>query len=328
MARKKTILITGGAGYIGSHVVKHLLESDYNTVVVDNLKNGHKEAILTDKFENADLCDRQNLINIFKKYKIDGVMHFASYINNNESMFNPSKYYKNNVLSTLNLLNVMKDNLVNNIVFASSCAVYGNVNKNYISETENLKPESPYGKTKFMIEEILKDYNRAYGINYVSLRLFNASGASKEGIIGESHDNETHLIPLILQSIKNHKKEFTIYGDDYNTKDGTCIRDYVHVEDIASAGRLAAEYLIEEGKSQHINVGTGCGTSVKEIAKLAMELTGNKIELKYNKRRKGDSSKLIANNKKALEILGWLPYYKDIKGIIKTAWNWELHRKY
>ena len=324
----KTILVTGGAGYIGSHTVKHLLQNNYNVIVLDNLIYGHKEAILTDKFEQIDLADKQKLNEVFKKYDIDGVIHFAAFAYVGESVQNPSKYYQNNVVNTLNLLNTMKENNVKNIVFSSTCATYGSPNYTPIDELHPQKPINPYGKTKFMIEQIMDDYNKAYGLNYIALRYFNAAGADKDSEIGESHNPETHLIPLVLKAIKGDIDSITVFGTDYDTPDGTCIRDYIHVEDLASAHRLALEKLFDDGRSDCINLGTGIGNSVKEVIKASEIVTGKKNPVIYGNRREGDPSKLFANNEKAKNVLGWNPKYTNIQDIIETAWNWELNKKF
>lgn len=324
----KTILVAGGAGYIGSHTVKHLLQNNYNVVVLDNLVYGHKEAILTDKFEQVDLKNKQDVDNVFKKYDIDGVIHFAAYTYVGESVKNPSKYYWNNVVNTLNLLDCMRENNVKNIVFSSTCATYGNPNYMPLDENHPQKPINPYGKTKFMMENIMEDYERAYDLKYMALRYFNASGADKEGELGESHNPETHLIPLVLKAIKGELENITVFGTDYDTPDGTCIRDYIHVEDLASAHKLALEKLLEGGNSDCINLGTGLGNSVKEIIEASEIVTGKKVPVVYGQRREGDPSKLYANNEKARSVLNWEAKYKDIKDIIETAWNWEQNKKF
>lgn len=324
----KTILVAGGAGYIGSHTVKYLLKNNYNVVVVDNLVHGHKEAVLTPNFEQIDLADKPALDKVFKKYKIDAVIHFAAYTYVGESVTSPQKYYWNNVVNTLNLLDVMIENDVKNIVFSSTCATYGNPQYTPIDENHPQSPINTYGKTKLMMEQIMADYETAYGLKYVALRYFNAAGCDTQGELGESHDPETHLIPLVLKAIKGEIPQINVFGTDYNTPDGTCIRDYIHVEDLADAHMLAVEKLLTEHKSHCINLGTGIGTSVKEIIKAAEEVTGKKVPLRYGERRVGDPAKLYAANKKSKEILGWIPKYTDIKEIIKTAWLWEENKKF
>lgn len=324
----KTILVAGGAGYIGSHTVKHLLKNGYNVVVVDNLIYGHKEAILAQNFEQVDLCDKKALDSVFKKYKIDAVMHFAAYTYVGESVSHPQKYYHNNVVNTLNLLDVMIENDVKNIVFSSTCATYGNPEYTPIDEKHIQNPINPYGKTKLMMEMIMEDYDKAYGLKYVSLRYFNAAGCDADGELGESHDPETHLIPLVLKAIKGERANITVFGTDYDTPDGTCIRDYIHVEDLADAHKLAVEKLFADNISHRINLGTGIGTSVKEIIDAAEKVTGQKVPVVYGERRQGDPAKLYAANSLSKEILGWEPKYTDIKDLIKTAWAWEQNKKF
>ena len=324
----KTILVAGGAGYIGSHTVKHLLKNSYKVVVVDNLVYGHREAVLTDNFEKVDLSDKKALNKVFKKYKIDAVIHFAAYTYVGESVKDPQKYYWNNVVNTLNLLDVMIENNVKKIVFSSTCATYGNPEYTPIDERHPQLPINPYGKTKFMMEQIMEDYENAYGLKYAALRYFNASGADSQGELGESHNPETHLIPLVLKAINGERENITIFGTDYDTPDGTCIRDYIHVEDLAEAHMKALEKIIKTGKSYHINLGTGIGTSVMEIIQAAHEVTGKAVPLIYGQRREGDPAKLFAANESAKKVLDWEPKYMDIKEIIKTAWNWEQNKKF
>jgi len=319
------ILVIGGAGYIGSHTVKHLIENGYEVVVADNLSTGHKEAVTTPNFELADLADKESLNRVFKKYKIDTVIHFAGFIAVGESVENPAKYYRNNVIGTLNLLDIMLENKVKNIIFSSTAAVFGNPEYTPIDEAHPTAPINPYGKTKLMIENIFTDYRSAYGLNYIALRYFNASGCSSDTSIGESHNPETHLIPLVLKAIKGERENIKIFGTDYNTPDGTCIRDYIHVEDLALAHRLALEKI--EQFSGTINLGTCTGTSVKEIITIAEKITGKSCATIVEKRRTGDPAILCADNKKAGEILGWHPTH-TMEDIIRTAWNWELNRKY
>ena len=324
----KTILVAGGAGYIGSHTVKYLLKNNYKVVVVDNLVYGHKEAILTENFEQIDLADKSALDAVFKKYKIDAVIHFAAYTYVGESVSQPQKYYHNNVVNTLNLLDAMIENNVKNIVFSSTCATYGNPQYTPIDEKHPQSPINPYGKTKLMMEQIMDDYDRAYGLKYVALRYFNAAGCDAEGQLGESHDPETHLIPLVLKAIKGEIPQLTVFGTDYETEDGTCIRDYIHVEDLADAHMLAVKKLIDGGESDCVNLGTGIGTSVKEIIDAAKLVTGKDVPVTYGERREGDPAKLFAANEKSKRVLGWIPKYTNIADIIKTAWLWEQNKKF
>ena len=321
------ILVFGGAGYIGSHTVKHLLDNGYECVVADNLIYGHREAV--DKraeFVHADLLNPISIREVFKNRKIDAVIHFAAFTYVGESVNNPQKYYINNVVGTTNLLNVMLENSVKKIVFSSTCATYGEPQYTPIDEKHPQNPINPYGRTKLMIEQIFADYERAYGLKHIALRYFNAAGCAKDGSIGESHTPETHLIPLVLKAIKGEREKISVFGTDYDTPDGTCIRDYIHVEDLALAHRLAVEKLDEY--SGCLNLGTGVGTSVKEIIDAAEKVSGKRCPVEYGPRRAGDPAKLYADNQKVKKILGWQPSYTNIEDIIKTAWNWEMNRRF
>ena len=321
------IWVMGGAGYIGSHTVKHLLDNGYEVVVADNLVYGHLEAV--DKraaFVKADLLDKASLNAVFEQYQIKAVVHFAAFTYVGESVQNPQKYYQNNVAGTLNLLEAMLAHGVKKIVFSSTCATYGKPNYMPLDEKHPQNPINPYGRTKLMIEQIFADYARAYGLQYVALRYFNAAGAAADGTIGESHNPETHIIPLVLQAIMGQQPAIQIFGTDYDTPDGTCIRDYIHVEDLAVAHRLALEKT--DDFSGGINLGTGIGTSVKEIVAAAEAVNGRKCPLVYAARRAGDPDRLFANNAKAKEILGWQPHYTDIRDIVATAWKWEQNKKF
>ena len=322
-----TILIMGGAGYIGSHTVKHLLDHGYRCVVADNLIYGHREAIdPRAEFVEADLADPASLRRIFEGRAIDAVIHFAAFAYVGESVQEPQKYYQNNVSGTINLLAVMREFGVSRIVFSSTCATYGEPQYTPIDEKHPQNPINPYGRTKLMIEQVFADYHRAYGLKYLALRYFNAAGCAADGSIGESHTPETHLIPLVLKAIKGERPCIKVFGTDYDTPDGTCIRDYIHVEDLARAHRLAVEHL--DSYSGYINLGTGTGTSVKEIITAAETVSGCTCPVEYAARRPGDPARLFADNTKAREILGWEPEYSDIKDIIHTAWNWELNKRY
>jgi len=321
------ILVIGGAGYIGSHTVRELLNNRYEVVVADNLIYGHREAVdERARFVHADLLDPYSLENLFKDHLIDAVIHFAAFAYVGESVHEPEKYYANNVVGTLNLLHAMLAHNVKKIVFSSTCATYGEPQYTPIDEQHIQVPINPYGRTKLMIEQIFSDYERAYGLEHIALRYFNAAGCSADGKIGESHTPETHLIPLVLKAITGERKDIKVFGTDYDTPDGTCIRDYIHVEDLALAHRLALEKL--GGYNGCINLGTGIGTSVREIITAAEEVSGKKCPIEYAPRRAGDPARLFANNTKAKEILGWQPKYTNIKDIIQTAWNWELNRRY
>ena len=322
----KTLLITGGAGYIGSHTVRLLQEKGYRCVVVDNLSSGHREAVGSADFEQVDLRDIFALDSVFKKYEIDSVVHFAAFSFVGESVENPQKYYENNVGGTMTLLNVMLKNDVKKIVFSSSCAVYGVPENVPIDENCPCHPVSPYGRTKRIIEQMLADYRTAYGLNYIALRYFNAAGASKKYPIGESHSPETHLIPLILQTIQGKREKLVVFGTDYDTSDGTCIRDYIHVDDLASAHAKALKKV--EEWSGCLNLGTGAGCSVREIIKACEKETGKECPVEYGERRAGDPAVLFANADKAKEVLNWEPKRSKIKQIIKSAWQWEENRQF
>ena len=287
---------------------------------------GHEEAVLTPNFEKADLLNKESLDKVFTKYKIDAVVHFAAYTYVGESVENPQKYFENNVVGTLNLLEAMLKHGVKKIVFSSTCATYGNPKYMPLDEKHGQNPINAYGRTKFFIEQIFNDYEKAYGLKHIALRYFNAAGCSPDGEIGESHNPETHLIPLVLKAIKGERQSIKVFGSDYDTSDGTCIRDYIHVEDLAEAHKLALEKLDEF--SGCINLGTGIGTSVKEIINAAEKVTGLKCPVEYVERRAGDPAKLYASNDYALKILGWKPKYTEIEDIIRTAWGWELNRKF
>lgn len=321
------ILVFGGAGYIGSHTVKHLLDNGYSCVVADNLIYGHREAVdPRAEFVHADLADKYSLQQLFDTYKIEAVIHFAAFTYVGESVTDPQKYYINNVVGTTNLLNVMLQHGVKKIVFSSTCATYGEPQYIPMDEKHPQSPINPYGRTKLMIEQIFADYERAYGLKHIALRYFNAAGCAQDGSIGESHNPETHVIPLVLKAIKGERANIKIFGTDYDTPDGTCLRDYIHVEDLALAHRLALEKL--DDYSGCINLGTGIPTSVKEIISAAENVSGLKCPVEIAPRRAGDPAKLYADNRKAKEILGWQPRYTQIEDIISTAWNWETHRKF
>ena len=322
------ILVTGGAGYIGSHVVLRLLEeSNHEIVVFDSLENGHLSTIEKLKlvrdfsFVKGDLKNKSDLENLFRNFDIDAVIHFAAYIRVEESVQNPRKYYSNNLIGTVNLLNEMIDHDVKKIVFSSTAAVYGEPKYVPIDENHSKHPINPYGKTKFMVEEILDDYDKAYGLKSIRLRYFNVAGADSQNRIGESHEPETHLIPNILASATDQTKVFNLFGDDYNTRDGTCVRDYVNIEDLASAHVLALKYLSEKNQSDCFNIGTKNGNTVKEVFESCEKITEKKINLKINSRRDGDPESLVADNAKAEKILNWIPK-KSLDDSIRTAYSW------
>ena len=317
------ILVVGGAGYIGSHMVKRFQDTDHEVEILDNLSTGFELNAQNYKLHICDLSNKDLVYQILKENKYEIVMHFASYINVGESYSQPKKYYKNNVTNTLNLLDCMIDLKILNFIFSSTAAVYGEPQNIPITEAQKISPVNPYGNTKAIVEKILKDYDEAYGLKYISLRYFNACGAHIDGTIGERHNPETHLIPLVLQAASGRKKNFTIHGDDYDTKDGTCIRDYIHVMDLAEAHLLSLEDLIKTQNSEIYNIGNNQGFSVKEIIKIAETVTNTKIPYEIAGRRKGDPAQLIADNKIIMEKLNWSANYSDLNTIIKTAWEWE-----
>jgi UDP-glucose 4-epimerase len=324
-----TILVTGGAGYIGSHVVKLLKKKGFEPVVVDNLSTGHKEAVKYGKLLVGDLKDKEFLKRVFEEFKPVAVMHFAAYIEVAESVKKPLKYYRNNVCNTLNLIEVMLENNVRYFIFSSTAAVYGIPKESPIPETAELKPINPYGESKATVERILRDLTLSEeNFKYVSLRYFNVAGADPEGELGEAHNPETHLIPLLLQTALGKRESFSIFGTDYPTKDGTAIRDYIHVMDLAEAHILALEYLLNGGKSDVFNVGYGRGYTVKEVVKTVKKVTGKDFKVVETERRPGDPPSLVAKVEKIKRVLDWKPKYDDLEFIVKTAWEWELNRKY
>lgn len=316
------ILVTGSAGYIGSHVVKELNRSGFETIGLDNFVHGHSWAVRGD-FIECDLLDSKKLRNIFETHDISAVIHFAGFAYVSESVLNPLIYYQNNVIGTLNLLEAMIKNNVKDIIFSSSCTVYGIPHEIPISESHPTNPINPYGRTKLIIEKILYDFQSAYGIRYVSLRYFNAAGADPDGELGEVHTPETHLIPNIINAALTGDK-IEIFGTDYPTIDGTCIRDYIHVTDLASAHILALKYILEGGENDTFNLGNSRGYSVREIINIVKEITKKDIKVKEGSRRNGDPPILMANNNKARKILGWKSNYPQIETIIESAWNWQL----
>lgn len=319
-----TILVLGGAGYIGSHTVYELIDNGEDVVIIDNLQTGHIEAVHPKaKFYKGDIRDKEFLDNVFQKEKIDAVIHFAASSIVGESMTNPLKYYDNNLLGTKVLLESMIEHKIGKIVFSSTAAVYGEPKNIPIVETDPTIPENTYGETKLAMEKMFKWVSKAHGLRYVSLRYFNACGAHISGKIGEKHNPETHLIPLILQVPNGKRGYISIFGDDYDTKDGTCIRDYIHVTDLAQAHILALKYLEQGGVSDIFNLGNGIGFSVKEVIETARKVTGHSIPAKIETRRTGDPAKLVASSKKAKEILGWKPEFTNLEQIISTAWNWH-----
>lgn len=318
------VLVLGGAGYIGSHATSKLIENGYEVVVIDNLQTGHKTAIHKKaKFYQGDIRDIEFLREVFSKEEIQGVMHFAANSLVGESMINPIKYFNNNVHGAEVLLSVLSEFGVKYIVFSSTAATYGEPKQIPITEEAETCPTNPYGESKLMMEKMMKWSDKAYGIKYVALRYFNVAGAKESGEIGEDHNPETHLIPLVLQVPLGIREAITIYGDDYDTEDGTCIRDYIHVEDLVDAHILALEYLKKNNTSNIFNLGSNNGFSVKEIIEVARKVTGHPIPAVFGKRRAGDPSTLVASSAKAKEILGWNPSKTSVENIIQDAWNWH-----
>jgi UDP-glucose 4-epimerase len=317
------ILITGGAGYIGSHIVKRLLEKGIETVVLDNLQTGHRKAVIGGTFIQGDIGDERILRKIFAAHEIDSVIHLAADCLVGDSMKDPLKYFNNNVSKSLNLLGAMLKHNVNKIVFSSSAAVYGIPPRVPIDEDSPPRPINPYGESKLVLEKILESCKVAYGFQYISLRYFNAAGADPEGLIGEDHDPETHLIPTVLRTLLEKDRKVSIYGTDYETPDGTCIRDYIHIMDIAEAHILALEALNAGDGSDIFNLGNGRGFSVKQIIQAASQITGRTIPVVEAEPRPGDPPVLIASSEKIGRKLGWFPKYEKLEEIIDTAWRWH-----
>ena len=317
------ILVIGGAGYIGSHMVKELISHGREVVILDNLTTGHRESVPDGEFIKGDLGDENLLQRIFKIYPIHTVMHFAAFSLVGESVQFPLKYFENNVSKTITLLKVMLEHGIKRFIFSSSASVYGEPEEIPITENCPVRPTSPYGASKLMVENILQECDRAYGLRYVSLRYFNAAGADESGTIGENHHPESHLIPLVLKAAKGEKENITIFGTDYSTDDGTCIRDYIHVTDLAQAHLLAMDAL-ENGELGGIyNLGNSYGYSVKEVIETAGKVTGRQILVVEGPRRPGDPAILVAASEKIKKELGWQPRFQDLETIVKTAWQWH-----
>jgi UDP-glucose 4-epimerase len=317
------VLVVGGAGYIGSHMVKMLLSQGHDVITFDNLSSGYRDAVVGGTFVEADLADKAALNEVFVKYAPDAVMHFASYIQVGESVRHPDKYYLNNFTNTMNLLDAMVKHGVNYFIFSSTAAVFGEPEYVPIDEAHAKNPLNPYGRSKLMVEQALGDYERAYGIKSVCLRYFNAAGADPEGQLGERHEPETHLIPLVLQAISGRRDNITVFGRDYDTPDGTCIRDYIHIVDLCSAHSLALRKLMETNISRRYNLGNGAGFSVQEVIAAAQKVTGKPIKVAEGERREGDPARLVADASLARSELGWKPVYADLETIIQHAWQWE-----
>ncbi len=318
------VLVVGGAGYIGSHVVRALSHRGHRVVVLDNLSTGFRQAVTAGELIVGEMSDGKLVEQILGDHQIDSVMHFAACALVGESVADPAKYYRNNVLATIELLDAMRRSNVKKIVFSSTCATYGIPRSIPISELENQAPVNPYGFTKLVIEKALDDYAVAYDFGFAALRYFNAAGAAVRGDIGEHHDPETHLIPIVLQVALGQRPQVTIFGDDWPTEDQTCIRDYIHVEDLAEAHLLAMEK-IRPGAGIQLNLGTGKGFSVRQVIDACQQVTGREIAVQIGPRRAGDPPELVADARQAKSVLGWEPRYIDVQPIIETAWNWHRH---
>ena len=317
------ILICGGAGYIGSHVNKLLSNHGYETVVFDSLIYGHREAVKWGTFIQGDLKNISDIEGVFQRYSIEAVFHFAAFAYVGESVKEPEKYYYNNIVNTLNLLHVMRKYGCKKIIFSSSCATYGEPEKMPITEQMPQNPVNPYGFTKLAVEHILQDYQRAYGLEYVVLRYFNAAGADPDGEIGESHDPETHIIPLVLDVASGKRPDIKVFGTDYPTPDGSCVRDYIHVSDLAEAHLLSLNYLENGGKSDCFNLGNEIGTSVLEVVNAVKHVTGQDFPVTFAPRRQGDPAILVGSSEKARTVLDWKPQFADINTIVRHAWKWH-----
>ena len=321
---ERTILVTGGAGYVGSHACKALAAAGYLPVSYDNLVHGHERAVRWGPFERGDLLDSDRLLAVLRRYRASAVMHFAAYCYVGESVTDPLKYYRNNVAGTVSLLAAMRDAEVDRLVVSSTCAVYGVPDSSgLIDEERPQHPVNPYGHSKRMMEQVVRDASHAYDVRAVMLRYFNAAGADPDGEIGEDHDPETHLIPLVLDAASESDASVTVFGTDYPTPDGTCIRDYVHVEDLANAHVLGLKYMEESPGVAAFNLGTGRGYSVRDIVDAARRVTGRDPRMVEGPRRPGDPPELVADATRARQFLGWQPHWVDIDDVIETAWRWR-----
>lgn len=323
MGADMKVLVVGGAGYIGSHMVKYLGRAGCNVVTLDNLSGGYQDAVLTGDFVEGDLANRDLLENLFSVHAFDVVMHFASFIQVGESVRRPDIYYRNNVVNSLNLLDAMVAHGVHQFIFSSTAAIFGEPEVVPIDEQHTRAPINPYGRSKWMLEQMLEDYDRAFGLKSVCLRYFNAAGADPDGDLGERHQPETHLIPLVLQVASGRRESITVFGNDYDTPDGTCIRDYVHIADLCEAHWRAVQYLNGGGVSRQFNLGNGSGFSVRQVIDVAHAVTGKEIATRYVDRREGDPARLVADATMAREILGWVPKYPELSTIVSHAWQWE-----
>ncbi|MDK4733319.1 UDP-glucose 4-epimerase GalE [Rhizobium sp. CNPSo 3490] len=318
----ETILVVGGAGYIGSHTCLDLANKGYRPVVFDNFSNGHREFVKWGPTEEGDIRDRARLDEVLAKHKPAAILHFAALIEVGESVKDPVSFYENNVIGTLTLLSAAQAAGVNAFVFSSTCATYGLPQSVPLDETHRQVPINPYGRTKYIVEQALADYDQYKGLRSVVLRYFNAAGADFEGRIGEWHQPETHAIPLAIDAALGRRQGFKVFGSDYETRDGTCVRDYIHVLDLADAHVRAVEYLLKGGDSVALNLGTGTGTTVRELLGAIEDVSNRPFPVEYIGRREGDSHTLVANNDKARDVLGWVPQY-DLSEIIRSAWNWH-----
>ena len=316
-------LVIGGAGYIGSHMVKQLLGAGHELVVADNFSTGYRSAVLGGTLVELDIADAQALDTLFGTYRFDAVFHFASFIQVGESVTEPAKYYQNNLAATLTLLKAMVRAEVKHFIFSSTAAVYGDPAYVPIDEAHPKAAINPYGRSKWMVEQVLEDFDRAYGLRSVCLRYFNAAGADPEGQLGERHEPETHLLPLVLQAASGRRKTITVFGFDYDTPDGTCIRDYVHVVDLVAAHAQAVDYLLAGGASTAFNLGHGQGFSVQQVIDTARRVTGRDIYISEAPRRAGDPPRLVADARRAKSLLGWQPRYATLEQIVAHAWEWE-----
>ncbi len=329
IAAQGTVLVTGGAGYIGSHAALALKQAGYDVVILDDLSCGHQDlvdSVLKVELIKGDISDRSLLDQLFRDRKIDGIMHFAAYIEVGESVRDPGKYYQNNVFGTLTLLEAAVAADIDKFIFSSTCATYGVPETLPIPDDHPQNPVSPYGTSKLMVEQILDDFEVAHGTRSVCFRYFNAAGADPEGRLGEARAHETHLVPLVLRTAMGKRDFISIYGTDYDTPDGTCVRDYIHVSDLANAHVLGLQYLLKGGKSTKFNLGNGNGFSVKEIIEASKAITGKEFTVKVDDRRPGDAPTLVGSAERATTILGWQPKYADIDSIIAHAWKWHQNR--
>ncbi len=319
------ILVVGGAGYIGSHMCKYLHGKGLQPVVLDNLSLGHKESVKWGPLYQGELDDPKLLAEIFRNHDIKAMMHFAAFCYVGESVTEPLKYYQNNIAATLGLLSVMLEHGVDKMIFSSSCATYGEPDRLPITEGQSQHPINPYGRTKFMMEQILDDLDAANGLKSVCLRYFNAAGADPEGELGEDHDPETHLIPLVLFAALGFLKELTVFGKDYPTDDGTCVRDYIHINDLAQAHYLALHHLLDGGESKKYNLGNGSGYSILDVIQTASRVSGREIKYSFAERRAGDPAILVGSADKAIRELGWKPEFDSLETILQTAWDWHVN---